>query len=336
MGTNFSFILPLGCNQQLSGVIKMSISPISTIALVTCNENSKINFAHLVGEMRRSLDKGTRNSYVLTWDNDDIVVFDFESTRIVMALVDSSLAKKSAGVDQLLVSVGTPNRGQRRRDPAIAHEQLCSMIVERVCSYYDTNSVFWQQMEESVTPEMVDQIIDRIEAPSDASKIIEINGTRHPVVADCLRPDLEQCAASPAQTAENSDNVVRIANRPKASATNVALMAANDVAEASTNGRPIAFGPDLDRLHSVRAALYEDEVPKTSSQVETISPVIRVTATALDTTLVIVCLPVGAAMLTYHILRGGELRRSSQVMTLTGLYLASSQAVAAMQIIPIS
>ncbi|MGB3277558.1 MAG: hypothetical protein WBA92_00040 [Pseudorhodobacter sp.] len=309
----------------------MSNSPISTIALVTCNETSKINFAYLVGEMRRSLDKTTRNSYVLTWDNDDIVAFDFESTRIVLALVDSSQTKKGVGTDQLLVSVGTPSLGQRGREPAIAHEQLCSMIVERVCGYYDTSSVFWQQMEECVTSETVDQIVDRLEAASDSAEIIEIgcalpDDTEHP------DPDLVPQAALAAPT----QNIVRIADRPRVSAQYAARMAANDIAIISANDKQKALRPDLDRLHSVRAALYQEAGHQITPHMEKASPVTRITATALDTTLIIVCLPVGAAMLTYHVFRGGELRRSSQMVTLTGLFLASSQAVAAMQIIPIS
>jgi hypothetical protein len=309
----------------------MSNSPISTIALVTCNETSKINFAYLVGEMRRSLDKTTRNSYVLTWDNDDIVAFDFESTRIVLALVGSSQTKKEIGADQLLVSVGTPSQGKGRRDPAIAHEQLCSMIVERVCGFYDTSSVFWQQMEECVTSDTVDQIVDRLEAASDASDIIEI-GCALPDDTEQLAPDLVSQASLPAP----AHNIVRIADRPRVSAQYSARMAANDIAIVTANDEHNALRPDLDRLHSVRAALYQDPGQQIVPRMEKASPVTRITATALDTTLIIVCLPVGAAMLTYHVFRGGELRRSSQMITLTGLFLASSQAVAAMQTIPIS
>ena len=60
------------------------------------------------------------------------------------------------------------------------------------------------------------------------------------------------------------------------------------------------------------------------------TPIARLSATAMDATLVIVCLPVGAAMLTYHVFRGGEIRHTAHMMTITGLFLASSEVFSTM------
>lgn len=311
----------------------MSISPISTIALVTCDNNSKINFAHVVGEMRRSLDKSTRSGYVLTWGHDDIVTFDFESTRIVLSLADTRLTEKGAGTYQLLISVGNPTLGLRKRDPAIAHEQLCSTIVERVCDYYETKSVYWQQVDECVTAETVDRILERFVSANDTSEITEIKGTFAPDLPDTQDETLTQTAAYSGQV---PSNIVAIGSTAKTRSNEVSLLSEGNSMQTSANDTPHGFHPDLDRLDAVRTALYEANVCSAPQQETKAPAIVRITATALDTTMIIVCLPVGAAMLTYHVFRGGELRRSSQMITLTGLFMASSKAVAAMQIVSFS
>jgi hypothetical protein len=140
----------------------MTTTATSTIALVTYETSSRINFAHIVGEMQRSLDKSPQSNYALTWDHDDIATFDFESTRIVLSLEDNAAPTEEPVHDRLLISVGPPSEGPLRRQPEISYEQLCSIIVERVCAYYETQPVYWQQVEECVTSETVDQIFDRI------------------------------------------------------------------------------------------------------------------------------------------------------------------------------
>ena len=296
----------------------MTISPISTIALVTCDENSKVNFAHVVGEMRRSLDKSTRSRYTLTWDNDDIAAFDFESTRIVMSLAEQTMPEVGSDTDHLFISVGSPLAGTRRRDPAVAHEQLCSTIVERVCAYYETKSVYWQQVDECITSQTVDQTFEKIAVARHKPKAVNLEAEE----ATILEPNQPPLA-----------NIVQLSAFPNRPTTCQPAQTALQAPEsAAANDMIFVHNDDTDRLIAIRAALYDAPDPPVSGKDEKKAPIVRITATALDATMIIVCLPVGAAMLTYHVFRGGELRRTAHVMTLTGLLMTSSKAVAAMQI----
>ncbi len=306
----------------------MTTTTTSTIALVTYETSSRINFAHIVGEMQRSLDKSPQSNYALTWDHDDIATFDFESTRIVLSLEDNAAPTEEPVHDRLLISVGPPSKGPLRRQPEISYEQLCSVIVERVCAYYETQPVYWQQVEECVTSETVDEIFDRIALAQ--SKTQTIDGEAEAVAGATERHTQENIIHMSApksrfpnfRTKGDARNTARARKIPLSMLRGRAGEVANDVA----GGR----FQESDQLRAVRTALYEEQDATKATGPERNSVAVRLTATAMDATLVVVCLPVGAAMLAYHIFNGGELRRTAQVMTVTGLFLASSKWFASM------
>jgi|GEM_PF-575346 len=310
---------------QLKGDIEMSITITSTIALVTCDANSKINFAHVVGEMRRSLDKSTLNTYTLAWDHDDIATFDFESTRIVLSLESQSLNINEADPDRLFVSVGPPSSGLLSREPEIPYEQLCSMIVERVCAYYDTKPVYWQQVEDCVTSETVDQIFDEIASAQHRSQAMDLAAA---AIVDAPKSgaptNIVQLQALPkrAPRSRSKGDTRQQPSRADRPAHAAQVGVANDVA--------LGVVYDSDRLRAIRTALYEVQDGPKSAEPERNSPIARLSATAMDATLVMVCLPVGAAMITYHVFRGGEIRHTAHMMTITGLFLASSKVFSTM------
>lgn len=90
--------------------------------------------------------------------------------------------------------------------------------------------------------------------------------------------------------------------------------------------------PDLPRRRSgneaVRAALYPEGAPwdaVVQPANENATPM-RLAIHTMNATLILVSLPVGAAMMTYSLLRGEDLRRTSQVMVLTGLGVVFTQS----------
>jgi hypothetical protein len=117
-------------------------------------------------------------------------------------------------------------------------------------------------------------------------------------------------------TAVTPKAAAKSVQRPPAAANlHVVHAAASEV----SNDMPRLPGLDQNRIRAIRAALYD---PTEMEIDDRPSAVTRITATAMDTTLIVVCLPVGAAMLTYHVLRGGEMRHSAHAVALTGLFLA--------------
>ncbi|MGO4907173.1 hypothetical protein ACEN2J_02445 [Pseudorhodobacter sp. W20_MBD10_FR17] len=301
----------------------MSITPTSTIALVTSKTSSKINFAHVVGEMRRSLARSQHNGYTQTWDHDDIATFDFEGTRIVLALEEEAISIHETTPDCLFISVGPSFAAPHGQEPKIAYEQMCSMIVERVCTCYEIKPVYWMQIPGSVTSEIVDDFFQDI-APTQ-SKSTNVDLEDPAIVVEPERPPHENVIHMSAASNRSAQFRAKGAGRQQAGAAfngNDPVDIANDVAPGPYH--------DSDRLRAIRAALYDAPDQPNSVGSQKNSTFVRFTTIALDTTMVVVCLPVGVAMLGYHIYNGGDLRRSAQAITLTGFMLAYSNMIPAM------
>ncbi|MBT9247350.1 hypothetical protein KM031_15285 [Gemmobacter fulvus] len=83
---------------------------------------------------------------------------------------------------------------------------------------------------------------------------------------------------------------------------------------AAVNDHPDLPTPDMAALHRVREALY---IPDTSPPPPA-SQQLRLAAHAFNCTLMMVSLPVGAAVMTYSLLRGEDLTLSARALALTG------------------
>lgn len=91
-----------------------------------------------------------------------------------------------------------------------------------------------------------------------------------------------------------------------------------------------AAARDRAKLQHARTAIYlktEEDAPATPSVP------LRVAATAVNTTLTVVALPIGATLMALSLVRGADMRLSGQAMALTGLFLALSQTPAAQSLL---
>lgn len=90
----------------------------------------------------------------------------------------------------------------------------------------------------------------------------------------------------------------------------------------SAKDRTPPRAPDMDRLRNVRSALYdatEEDSPRDSLQ-------LRLASHAMNCTLLAVNLPVGAAVMTYSLLRGENIGLSARAMALTGAAMVFLQS----------
>jgi hypothetical protein len=79
----------------------------------------------------------------------------------------------------------------------------------------------------------------------------------------------------------------------------------------------------------IRAALYPPEEDVVDERPST---QMRLAIHAMNATMIVALLPVGAAVMTYSILRGEDLRLSGRMLALTGLVLAASQSQMGQQV----
>lgn len=275
--------------------------PASTIAQVLFGPNTSLNFAHVVGELDRSLDGYRGGEHSLRWDCDDLAVFQLRGTRIIMAFNELS-GKGFSGC--LTVSVGAASASAPQSSAVTPmerrHDLLCRQIADRVQSYYSADAVLWHEMPSPVTAEIVDNLIDTLPGRDDLCE-------------SPLRP-------APDHPAEAADHPAKA----KAKARVTPLHPARPAAPVeATNDQPDLPLTDLDRLHRLRTALYEVDAEVAAAQRP--STQMRLAVHTMNSTLIIVSLPLGAALLTYSLLRGENVALSARCMAITGTVLAIAQ-----------
>lgn len=86
------------------------------------------------------------------------------------------------------------------------------------------------------------------------------------------------------------------------------------LATIAANDLPDLPAPLHEHLARVRAALYAEGLDDDARLLETPSAQMRLASHAMNATLVVVAFPLGAALTTYSLLRGGNMRLSAQAM----------------------
>ncbi|MDZ4136943.1 MAG: hypothetical protein U1D06_15335 [Paracoccaceae bacterium] len=283
----------------------MSVQPKSTIAQILFADRSDLNFAHVVGELDRSLDGVLGQEHSLIWDCDDVAIFDLASTRIILALVDFPKSDAEGRIYStcLTVSVGTVPDQVQSSPLSRRHEGLCSVIADKIRGFYTAEAILWQELPHSMTPEMIDQLSERL--PGRAGR-----GTA------ALMPH-----AKPQQDLQPQPE-------PMPHPTEIVVINMPGIVANTLPDLPYF---DRDRLTRVRDALYETPDADTANARPTAQ--IRLAAHAVNATLVVVCLPLGAALFTYSLLRGEDMRMSAQAVALTGLFMGIAQSPVGQQLV---
>lgn len=262
--------------------------PRSSIAEISVPANPGMNFAHVIGEVERMLARRLCPDYRLTLNRSDLAILDFATTRIVISHSDHPEGGHLAdGGICILLCVGDPP------DPAtdglrwVPHDFLCAKIAQRICERYSATIVSLRPVFDTIHEDMVDEIFSGLPQREEERRTDRPGNIRTPYW-------------------EN----------PRKSGFG---------ASGSGSSRQ---GRDLLRLHAVHDAFVKNSDPSPDGDVaaQATSIPLRLSATAMDITMLVTCLPLGAAMLAHHILHGGEMRRTAQMMTCAGLFLAVAES----------
>ncbi|MDP4032153.1 MAG: hypothetical protein Q8P60_04730 [Pseudorhodobacter sp.] len=279
----------------------MCATPKSTIAQLLFIRHPLPNFAQLVGELDTALERCPAEARSLVWDCDDVVVFELDEMRIVLGHSDTP---GNGYLSCLTIAVGLSESDGEDSPLTRRHDGLCRLIVERVQQRYPVEAILWHEAAAPITSDTLDALLDALPNRTDLDRLqIDIGpaATATPDAAPTARP-----AMAPAAAAE-PDNTATMA-KP----------VANDL-------------PDLPRLrhddlHRMRLALYPEEAPGYIAPPDQGALARRLTVHAMNTTLIMVSLPVGAALLTYSVLRGEDMRVTGRAMALTGITLGLMQS----------
>ena len=251
-----------------------------TICQLVCDAETQVNFARLVSDLDSVLHRFATCPVNLTWDCEDIALFDMPGTRILLGW-NEGIGLNS--VSCLTISVGpSPISAVAGQFPA--HDSMCVQLAERVQRRIPHEAVLWHHISGIATSETLDGLVDALPRLTT------------PNIGEMLNEEIALAEQAPI------DMELGDLNEPEED-----LML------------PRWHDPELGRL---RHALYP---PMEEAQVEKASRPMRLAAHAMNAALLAVSAPVGAAVMTYGLLKGGDMQFSARAMTLAGVAMAVSK-----------
>ncbi len=251
----------------------------STIAELLFLNAPNLNFARLVSDLDAVLTRFRDLDRHLTWDYEDIASFDMPGTKIVLATND---APRPGVAMSLTLSVGPSQLPPRLNAAPLRHEQ--PVRHDALCS----------KLAERV----------RLRLHPDAVLWHECLGVVTPEVLDGLAYSVPGLPHR-----KDPDHPIF---RSVDAASFDALYAQGF---QPSNDRPQIPKPRDPELARLRLALYPPEEPAAPHLT---SPQMRLAAHSMNATLIMVSLPIGAALMTYSVLRGDNMRLTSRALVATG------------------
>ena len=272
---------------------------LSTIAQLLFPHEQSIDFARTVAELEGVLSRLQSHDVRIAWDCDDFVCFDIPGTRIQLAWSEVDRRGYKAC---LSVSVGPGDIAARG-----FHEDMCSRLVDRIQTRFQPVAVLWCQADGLIGAEVIDDLLDAL--PHLGAGLPDIESLVAALTAQearLSRGDGADLPPKPAPTRPAPTRPQPVMGKPMPIPLPVAA-----------NDRPdLPLQCDVE-LQNIRRALYPDDTagPPYSTQM-------RLAVHCLNATLILVWAPMGAAMMTYSILRGENMRLSSRVMAVSGTLFA--------------
>ncbi|MCF1709665.1 hypothetical protein L0V05_12660 [Tabrizicola sp. J26] len=350
----------------------------TTIAQLLYTKRPPMNFAHVVRELDAALLRCPADRRSLSWDCDDVAVFDLDAARIALGYADDLPGGYRAC---LSISVGHGPASSVTAPPLLRRRaSLCRLILDRISGRYPADEVVWHEQEEVTTAETIDRLLDQLPAPEiapptaaefdrlmarlddelrarapehDSELVIEASveptGAEAPGFwSALLDTDIAQRAfamarqKSEAAAAARSRRItvpelaeeaeLETVEAVPAAAVSVTDQTVTVPAAVAANDRPDLPLPMIDELARLRAALYPEEPVTTAEETARPTTAMRLAVHAMNATLITVYAPVGAAVMTYSILKGEDMRLSGRMMALAGAFLALTNTPMAHQV----
>ncbi len=304
---------------------------LTTIAQLLYPTQQALDFARIVAELETVLSRLRGEAVQITWDCDDLVYFDMPETRILLGWSELA-APQLEGC--LTVSVGPgPHSALRTLDSE--HDVLCSRLVERIQNRFPPLAVIWRQVEGAISAELVDDLIETLPdlsgvlppVESIVEAVLKTDRTKAKQPLRSPEMDLPHRVTAPVHRKARPAKIPTPESPAAApSPAPAAVLVANDLPDL-----PLPHDAELARL---RLALYAP-LPDAALLVPQYSTQMRLAAHCLNATLILVWSPLGAAVMTYSILKGEDMRLSARLMAVSGTLFALAhspigQTVAAM------
>lgn len=313
----------------------------STSVSLIYTEKPVLNFADFVSRLESALREVDYEHMSLKWDHDDLVIFDLDGSRVIFGYWEATPGTNPPCKSILVLSVGP---GPDWTAPAVlaGHRQaLCRSVTARIAALHPADAIYWKDFKGIFRPEDFDDLIDEVMqshsavitaaaeqgTPEERERILE----RRRYLDDAPGPDLVQRLSAEleekiSQAPAAAFAQVEEATKPKRSAAaKAAATAERPAAPMPANSVPDVPHPMVVEMHRIRDALYPKEGEEEEGEQQKLPVARRLAVYTVNTTLLIVAMPAGAALLTYNILKGEDERVTAQALALTGAVIGISQ-----------
>jgi hypothetical protein len=264
----------------------------STIAQMLYSNEKAVDFARTVVELETVLTKLRGDALSVEWDCDDVVCFDTSETRILLAIAKYGRAGQEAC---LTIAVGPvrPHPGPASEE-LVNHQALCSRMVERIQRRNPPNAILWREIEGKVDADVSDEFVEML--PQASATLPTVDS----ILDHVTRTDLFKTA--PLDAVEISPAQQR------------RILAAR----RNLHGRGAAREEIQGRLRKTFARSKPEPRPVHTTPM-------RLTAHCFNAALIMVYPPLGAAVMTYSIVKGEDLRLSSRLVAVVGTVFGLAQ-----------
>jgi hypothetical protein len=275
----------------------------STIAQFVFDRDPALSLSILVRELDAALGRSGAGRRSVTWDCNDLVFLDLDGLRFTLSYSGDITPGLPAS---LMISVGPGPEHRQMAQDRRRYADLCLLIADRLRLRFAPRETLWHQVAGPVTADLVDDLFARLPDLSGGAATVPL--ARRSAPAEAIRAFPETEGEMPVSFVEKA-LAIRAAKAERARAATGAISAP---APKPANIQPDIVAQKTRNISGIRAVLYpeHEDTPPESIRM-------RLAASTLDVTLMMVYLPMGAAMLTISLLKGGNVTSSARVMALT-------------------
>lgn len=231
------------------------------------------------------------------WDDEARVALEFGNTRLIVAIGNGEAGKMVPSLTLAISAISDKDGDPSLRD---IHKAQLELFMTLMKAKLNVDTVLWLEAPGPVTTDLVEAMVEML-----PNRLALLTGEAPPPL-ETTRPSI--CPLLPTPNAAPMHADLRTKNVEKTENRDVlATLAIPSNADISLRTA------DQIQLSDLRLHLHDVEDTGRAA-----STPMRVAVHTMNTTLMLVSLPIGASMMTYSILRGEDINLTARAMAITG------------------
>lgn len=318
----------------------MTALAINTFATVSFNKNAQFDFESLVAEFQQALEGGLSGPTRMHRVGGQFVSFDMGPAKLSLAYSSESVDRESQRHQHASLAVFvSANEALGKTLSSAERASLCKGVLDRIEALYPCDHRVWGETDRDIQPLYSAELAENAQlsspvctklAPRRVAQLTNARRSRPLGKALDAGPDDQQTAAPKVQR-----EPIRLAHHARYAdgikqARSKAPTQGRAIPRQVALGLPQTESRDLMILRNV--FLPDSDVADMSAHDRTVAH--RLAIYTLNTSLVLICLPVGAAMFSYCAMGRENLNAVGRAMALTGIGIALTQPALAQTVLP--